>query len=237
VTENEDRWRGFVRAGDDWLAMYAASCILESRIHLHLFGPQLFATGHAAELYLKAVRIKQTGDLHAALGRKHDVVGLLGDCQLADHTFMPERHLVPEIVNDKELFGSAYRYERVGKEYLAHFLTHQELYAVAHLLMDLKYMGAYMKRPKGGASLGAMVPSAYWTAFFSDARRYMQLADRHVLESLAASFGHLPEAGAAFLWGVYRGDLERLNPADASAVAKLFALDIDAESAGPIEQA
>jgi hypothetical protein len=177
MEETESAWRGFVNAGDDWITMYALACIHGSWMASSVIGPRLFSIGHAAELYLKGARLRLTGDLRGTVARGHDVAALLADCQQADPTLLPRYQLRPNILADDKLFSGGDVYERLGRDDFFHLVEHQELYLVAHMLLDLKYFGAQMKRHKGALSFAAITPSDYWMRFFSELRAYLRMAD------------------------------------------------------------
>ena len=90
----------------------------------------------------------------------------------------------------------------LGNDDLKHFLHHQELYIVAKLLPDLKYLGAPLKIIKGGYSLSHAHPNPYWIDFIKEIRRYLDcsrldIIKYHIEKDL------LPPQAAHFLRGLY----------------------------------
>jgi hypothetical protein len=134
--------------------------------------PLLFSIGHAVELYLKAGYTKLTGDRAGAVRFNHNVAALLKACQKQDPSFLTDYSLRPHILRLPVPRMDAV--ETLTPADQDHYFTHQELYTVAMLLPELKYLGAGLKRKWDGAfALVWNYPNPYWVEFFRAARAHL----------------------------------------------------------------
>ena len=127
----------------------------------------------------------------------------MGYSEKLDPQFMPgfdirdsilARHLA-----EPESLGS------LNKEELEHSGTHIELYTIAKLLPDLKYIGTPMKiRPTPGG-IGWIYPNDYWIEFFRLLRGYLGHPSSGFIDAIANALesGELPPRSVHYLEQLY----------------------------------
>lgn len=157
-------WDSFVIAADEWIIAYSLP-------PANLTSVKLFSIGHAVELYLKAAYTKMTGNIKEAIGFGHKIVKIWDDCKKQDPNFLPSYELRHSILK-ADIF-QANLHEQLAKEDFKHYLENQELYIIAKILPDLKYLGAPLKNIKGAWAFGYVFPNPYWIEFFKEIRSYL----------------------------------------------------------------
>jgi len=141
---SSDQWKDYVRDADEFFIAYAMTCPCG---HLQ---NHLFLIGHAIELYLKAIYIKQTGDEAKAMRCRHNVKELFEACQENVPPFLPKF----EFNGNYEIFKFKGKYQDLQelwatgaakaswapfeKEKVLHWLSYQEFYLISENLNNLK---------------------------------------------------------------------------------------------------
>src|SRR5437867_6414639 len=131
-------WPSLLRTADEWIITYA--------LPYELFHVQLFAIGHAVELYLKVANAKITGDMDRAVKFGHSIPRLLSDCKNHDSSFMIGYELRDSVLAVDMMNQNTW--SKLSREDYLHLGNHQELYFVAQYLPDLKYLGGPLKNRK-----------------------------------------------------------------------------------------
>ncbi|MDD5116434.1 MAG: hypothetical protein PHW98_05155 [Candidatus Omnitrophica bacterium] len=142
----DEDWCRFLYTADEFLVAYT---VIPPRLMI-----SLFLVGHAAELYLKAVFTKQTGNIDKAVRYGHRIKELFIKCKENDKSFLPDLDY-KRLENDVE-----YRKEK-----------HLELYYVGKYLADLKYLGVSFSEMRDLQRYG---PNYEWANFFRRIRLYLK---------------------------------------------------------------
>jgi hypothetical protein len=184
-------WGGFLWDAEEFFVAYMATCDVP---YLH---NRLFLIGHSVELFLKAIRIKQTNDVNRVISESHDVRSLFEKCQNGDPPVMPsfsfkgtfeELYRISEKVNTY-LTDNLVNIENIAitgcltedeKEKYIHFIDNQEFYFISENLMNLKYYHSPWKPVKGsrffqlkGINIVTMHPNPFWIEFAKIAYDYL----------------------------------------------------------------
>jgi hypothetical protein len=163
---------------------------------------QIFAVGHALELYLKAIHCKLVGNIKSTMGFGHDVLRLWGAIKVSDPTFAPSFEIRQAVLEVKALKGG---HEKVLTiEDSKHYVVHQQLYIVMQHLADLKYLGAPLKSVTGLIGFAFGSPDPMWAQLFAEARSFIGKDQVHDLIAELIQSGDVPPAAAAFLEPVVR---------------------------------
>jgi hypothetical protein len=215
-------WERFVSAGDDWIFTYALTCAAMG-LGGHLFGPRLFAIGHAMELYLKAVYLHSHPDAtprEVANNFDHDIRRLLDECKHANPDLLHDYEIRMSIWSRGEDMFSPRYYDGLMKkrayDEVLHFAKHQELYMAAKALQDLKYYPVPMPSLAGPFGFAHIAPNPYWSTLFRELRGHLNQMDPLRLEAATATnyAGELSASDRYFLWEVYEDDLRRMSHED-----------------------
>jgi hypothetical protein len=187
-------WTGFVSLADEFLVAYSVPPLLVP--------VKLFEIGHALELYLKACHISRSGDVDAAMRLGHRIPELWRACKSLDSAFMPNHRLRDDILA-APIFQANPQHGLATADYLE-FLEHQELYLVARLLPDLKYLGTRLRTIKGQTGFGFVYPNDSWIPFFAELRRFLKYPDGKQLDMIEHHLesGKLPAQSVRFLSGI-----------------------------------
>lgn len=187
-------WHSFLKPADEWFITYS--------LPPPLVCVKLFAIGHTVELYLKAANTKITGNIERAIKFGHNIKSAWDDCKKQDANFMPS-YEIRESVYKADLFSGGYK--TLHEDDLKHYLEHQELYIVAKLLPDLKYVGAPLKSVNDAFALGYIHPNPYWITFLKELRAYIGHPDRDKLDLISLHIGErdLPPQSVRYLKGLY----------------------------------
>lgn len=191
-------WWSFLRAADEWFVNYAS-------VPADLSSVITFSIGHTVELYLKATYVKNTGDMHQAIKYGHKIRELWGACKSYDKNFMPN-YEIRNCVFNADLFNTPTELREIlSDDDLKHYFKHQELYLIAKLLPDLKYLGAPLKFLKGAYAFGYIHPNPYWIEFFKEFRSYLQHPSENRLDFIKHKLdeGDLPVRSIQYLRGLY----------------------------------
>lgn len=153
---------------------------------------RLFLIGHSVELYLKAIYIKQTGDIDGAMNNKHNVRRLFELCQAGNPPFMPnfsfkgnfeELHTIANKVYSGISFPAGLNASLAANltteetEKFKHFIEYQEFYLVSENLLNLKYFyspwkgNAFWKKMQ--KSIAFVFPNPFWIDFVKEAKEYL----------------------------------------------------------------
>ena len=187
-------WHSFLEAADEWFITYSLppplTCV------------KLFAIGHTVELYLKAVNTKVTGDIERVIKLGHGIKSIWDDCKEQDPNFMPSFEIRDSVFNANLFKDGGRSLDRADYE---HFLEDQELYIVAKILPDLKYLGAPLKKIEGAFSIGFVHPNPYWINFFKELRGYIGHPDKSRLDLISYHIEKrdLPQESIRYLSGLY----------------------------------
>jgi len=163
----------------------------------------MFLIGHAVELYLKSVYIKQRGRVKKKdlfrLG--HDIKSILAECQKIDPGFMPylsteklERAI--EIEKENKILKEASK----NKEFRHFYFNNQEFIPIAAHLPDLKYLG--LRKKEGKLSFGFICPNDYWIRFIKQVRSYLNYPGEQNFDPIKKFIDENPEDSTYFL-GLY----------------------------------
>lgn len=208
-------WKDYAEDADEFFVAYAVTC--PYFLHNHFF-----LIGHAVELYLKAIYIKQTNDENAAMKYRHDVKGLFESCQNNVPPFLPKFKFIDnyEIFQFKgtykelqELGAKGHRTPSENEKWL-HFMTYGEFYLIAENLNNLKYFSCQWKHydPFWRNHLKAVAsikPNNFWAEFVKQARTYLGYSgeDNDVIKLCLEKFGcidDLPSVSREYLSQVFK---------------------------------
>lgn len=145
-SDSDMDWFRFLYTADEFIISYAVTP--------PILMIKLFLVGHAAELYLKAVFTKQTGNIDQAISYKHRIKDLFVQCQK----------------NDK-LFLSDFDYNKLESDEEYRRDKHLELYYVGKYMSELKYLGATFSDMNDLQRYG---PNYEWADFFKRIRLYLK---------------------------------------------------------------
>ena len=169
---NQD-WLRFMETADAFFVSYATTPLI--------IEVTPFLIGHAVELYLKAVYTKQTCNIDDAIEFRHDIKKLFSACQKNDSNFMKTFNFktgatdTKHFMRDRGFFG---------------IIKHQELFAIADKLSDLKYLGATKKRI---STLSFTFPNSDWIDFVKEIRLYLKYPPKGARDILKESMGRMKE--------------------------------------------
>jgi hypothetical protein len=133
----------------------------------------LFEIGHAIELYLKATKLKLTGDVDEAISDGHKIRDIWGYCKSHDANFMPHYELRDSILSSDFIHDAG---ASLSPEDQTHYLENQEFYIIAKHLLDIKYIGTTFKtlnKSKKYSVWGMIDQNPYWLAFLKELRHYL----------------------------------------------------------------
>lgn len=195
-----DEWHSFIRPGDEWFVNY-------SLVPARLPAVVLFSIGQAVELYLKAANAKLTGDTQRAIRFSHNISGIIDDCREQDPHFMGAYTLLPSVL-ESDFLRRPSVVEAFTPEQLRSYGQHRELYQVAKLTADLKYLGTPLKVfqfATEGYAVGYSHPNGYWITFVKRLRRYLgwPLPGHTDFIKLSLEAGDLPRYSAEYLERLY----------------------------------
>lgn len=160
-----EQWCSWVDLADQWFVAYASLHTTISPI------PSYFCIGHAVELYLKAIIVKNEGE-EKAINFDHNIIKLWDYCKL-DTDFMPKINLRKSILN-QDVLAFTPSPNTLSKDDIDHFFNNRELYIIANHQKDLKYFSLPMKsHKKSGAFLIGEYPNLYWIEFLKNIRVYL----------------------------------------------------------------
>ncbi len=189
-------WHSFLWSADEWFITYSLPPLLS-----HV---KLFAVGHSVELYLKAAYTQMTGQIEDAVSFGHQIMDILDACKAHDSGFMPS-YEIRESILESGFYSSTQPYRLEGDD-LRHYGANQELYYVARMLPDLRYLGAPLRTIRGPYGLPTFARNSYWIGFLREIRSYLNyprpdLQDViwHHLEE-----GDLPAVSSAYLQQLYQ---------------------------------
>jgi hypothetical protein len=197
---NRDReaysWHSFLWLADQWLVAY-------SMLTGELSSPLLFSVGHALELYLKASYTNITGRTLEATKFGHRISDLWKECKRLDPRFLTSYELRDNILH-QDLFQVNPR-DTLSSQDFKHYLSNQELYIVAKLLPDLKYMGTQLKALDGAYSLGFMSCNPYWMRLYREIRRFLNYPPPEMMDliKLYIDDHQIRQESQEFLLGLY----------------------------------
>jgi hypothetical protein len=201
--DSKDQWGRFARDADEFFISYIM-VVCDSSF---LFSTH-FLIGHSVELYLKAVYIKQTGDVAGASG--HNVRELFEACQKGKPPFMPSfsfKGTFGELhsLSQKKFNGIILTKEEDEKA--VHFLEHQEFYLIADNLMNLKYFSSLWKgkgKENKGKNIASMRPDIFWINFVKEVKAYLGY-DASIIRYCLDGFGcKLSQNAKAWLSEIYK---------------------------------
>lgn len=160
-------WKSFVIIADEFVISYA------NPPFTYAIMAKSFIIGHTVELYLKAVYIKQTGEIDKVIWYGHKIDKLLLECKRNDEKFLPSYDLREHILNTNLLRPEDLK-NILGKDDFLHFLQHQDLYIIAKYIQDLKYFGTKMKNHSGGeVAVTWQYPNIYFAELIRQIRNYL----------------------------------------------------------------
>jgi hypothetical protein len=173
--DNSDQWKGFLSDAEDFFFTYLVMSDFSFRCN------DLFLIGHSVELYLKAIRIKQTGDVEGTIKKGHSVRTLFELCQNHySNPFMPDFKLKGKYIDLYNIQSELFTGKSADNEELAnnmHFVEYQEFYLIADHLADLKYFNSKWKTitnwGKRGKCIVSMLPNPFWINFAKEAENYL----------------------------------------------------------------
>jgi len=95
--------------------------------------------------------------------------------------------------------------ERLDEADRMHYFNNQELYVIAKLLPDLKYLGAPIKSVKSAYSLGYIHPNPYWINFLKEIRDYVGHPQKNKQDIIAHHLQEddLPQQSIQYLKALY----------------------------------
>lgn len=189
-------WHSFLWTADEWFITY--SLPPQDLVHV-----KLFAIGHTVELYLKAANTKITGNIDGAIKFGHNIKAIWDDCKSHDKKFMPNFE-IRDCVFNTDLFTGEIQ-KRLSGDDLKNYFHNQELYTIAKLLPDLKYLGAPLKSIKGQCTLGSFHPNPYWINFLRELRAYLEYPQKDKVDIIKHHIygGDLPAQSIDYLKGLY----------------------------------
>lgn len=155
-------WQTLASLGDEFLLMYA-QCATNTP------AATLFNVGHAAELYLKAVALRDDPSKPPS-SYKHGVSGLLDAAHSKGLLLDYEVH---QSVREKFMSKWPHPIEAINDPDFQAYTTHQELYWVAYYLADVKYLGSEHIYAPDTFGILVMARNPYWVSFFSQLRKYL----------------------------------------------------------------
>lgn|GEM_PF-3287154 len=180
-----EKWKDYARNADEFFIAYSMTCPCT------LMSCHLFLIGHAVELYLKAIYIKQTNDEIGAIKKGHKLKELFKLCQENIPPFLPKFKFKEnyEIFNFRgnykellELYMKANEswneWTPFEKEKVLHFISYSEFYLISENLNNLKYMYCQWKHsdPFWREHLGSIVsisPNPFWIEFVKQVRSFL----------------------------------------------------------------
>ena len=183
-------WQNLASLGDQFLLMYA-QCTTNTP------AATLFNVGHAAELYLKAVALRDDPSKPPS-SYKHGVSELL---EAAHSKRLLLDYEVHQNIRAKIMNNWPHPIEAMSDQDFQAYISHQELYWVAYYLADVKYLGSEHIRAPDSFGIMVMARNPYWVSFFWQLRRYLnwsstggsvdyfkQNRDRHLLQPQADAY-------------------------------------------------
>lgn len=217
----EDKWGNMDKEGiiiyllqdaDEWLIRYSLC------INYIFLTSNHFLIGHTMELYLKAVRMFQTGDYNVVLGHKHKIIEMLHYCIQDDPDFLSDipstnSEFVKKIIDDPRIIKSMSTEEFDVNKYG----EYSELFKIAINFPSLKYMGlpTPTKNYKRATDFSHRVPNTDFIKIIKSIRNYLNwprgndpilsFIIRHSYEipQLKRSGDEIPQATKEYLMGLY----------------------------------
>ena len=168
-----------------------------------LYGVKLFSIGHALELYLKGTYGKMTEDIGKAVRFSHKIKKIWDDCKSRDSAFLPDYELRDSILAENLFSGHVL--ERLSDDDREHFSRHRELYSVAKMLPDLKYLHAPLKTVVDFHCLVGIWPNPYWVELFKNLRNYLDYPGQGDFDTIMYHIkeGFLPNGSSSYLRRLY----------------------------------
>ena len=150
-------WQRFAELGDQFLIGY-------SKLDGGTPAVTLFNVGHAVELYLKALLLKD--DPQCDVGKKygHQVDKMILDLA-PSHQSALSAYLLRSSVYQKFMHQLVPAIETADPDY-EHYVLNQEMYWVARYLADLKYLGSKHKKMPDTYAVFCVPCNPYWLNFF-----------------------------------------------------------------------
>lgn len=185
--DGKDQWAGYARDADEFFISYMMVACNSS----FLFSSH-FLIGHSVELYLKAIYIKQTGDVDGAGG--HNVRELFEACQKGNPPFMPGfsfKGTFEELHSLSQKYITGISLNEEESEKAIHFIEHQEFYLIADNLMNLKYFNSpWRGSGKGnkGKNIASIKPDFFFIKFVREAKAYLDF-DTGLIKHCLEGFG------------------------------------------------
>jgi len=217
-----DKWRDYVRNADEFFIAYAMTCPCA------LLSNHLFLIGHAVELYLKAVYIKQTNDEINAIKKGHKLKGLYKSCQenvppfLLKFKFKENHEIFNFRGNYKELLELEMGAIKSGKsltdferEKVLHFISYKEFYLISENLNNLKYIYCQWKHSRDPfwrehlQAIASIKPNPFWIEFVKQVRSFLGYGGEDndmiklCLEGFACPVGELPNMSRSYLSEIF----------------------------------
>lgn len=156
-------WQEFAMTADDFLIGYAQL--------IHPAPPvQLFCVGHAAELYLKAARLKLDTNIDITK-MSHRVGDMISGLQAREPSLLTAYALREAVY--KKFIGRLVPMAEISDPDYKHYIRHQELYFVSRYLADIKYMGTAHKVMPITFSIMVAPCNPYWLPFFRELRCFL----------------------------------------------------------------
>ena len=155
-------WQNLACLGDQFLLMY-------SQCRTNTPAATLFNVGHAAELYLKAMAIRDNPS-KSATSYKHGVSELL---DVAHSNGLLLDYSVSTTIRDKIMRTWPHPIEAMNDPDFQAYVANQELYWVAYYLADIKYLSSEHIRAPDTFGIMVMARNPYWVSFFLQLRRYL----------------------------------------------------------------
>jgi hypothetical protein len=190
------RWNSFLQCADPWIVEYSLPPGRNYPV-------KLFCIGHALELYLKGTNAKMTGDIDKAVRFGHSIKRIWDDCKSKDSAFLPDHELRDSIWAENLFTGHVW--ECLSDDDWEHFSKHRELYSVAKMLPDLKYIHAPLKTVVDFHYLAGFWPNPYWIELFKNLRNYLGYPGQGDFDTVMYHIkqGFLPSASSSYLKGLY----------------------------------
>jgi len=189
------QWFSFLWTADEWFINYTLPPALAQ--------VKLFIIGHSIELYLKAAYTYISDDVNKAISFGHRIKSLLDACKELVPSFMPSYEIRDKVL--ETIFDPNQNLDHLEKDNLEHYFAHQELYFIAKMLPDLKYLGAPLKTIKGPYGLVQMERNPYWIDFLTEIREFIDYprADLQDIIKYHLEEDDLPHESQAYLRLLY----------------------------------
>jgi len=153
-------WQSFAMLGDEFIVAYASMSAITP-------AATLFVVGHAVELYLKALLLKDDPSCNVTK-YSHKVDRMLAALVRNGHPNIAMYDL-PNIDVNKWMHRPIPIGETSDPEYDS-YVRNQELYWVAKYLPDLKYLGTMHKTMPNQFAVPCWPCNPYWAQFFAAVR-------------------------------------------------------------------